>query len=239
MNWRRIAFWFGVLALVDAVLLVAPLGVPGEAMVDLVPRAIVPLLALVAAGYGVKVLSTATGDVPVREQPATEADESMDVARVGSDIDAAFDRLGPDDTSSSSGGESRWLTLKSARMLRSELRRSAITALETRGHSREEAERLVDSGAWTDDHRAAAFLGDEHVPLWMRVRDWASGEGKRRRAEAAVDELLRLTEAPEDDGPVPRRRDRQPADAVFGDARWAGESARTERTADLEAEVET
>lgn len=239
MNWRRIAFWFGVVALVDAVLLVAPLGVPGLGLVDVVPRAVVPLLALVAAGYGVKVLSSATGDVPVRDRPATGGDESMDVARVGSDLDAAFDRLGPDAKASHTAGEQRWLTLKAARLLRTELRRSAITALESRGHPREEAERLVDSGAWTDDLRAAAFLGDVHLPLWMRVRDWASGEGKRRRAEAAVDELLRLTEIPDDGGPAPGRRDRQPAAAVFGDALGAGESARIERTADIEAEVET
>lgn len=232
MNWRRIAFWFGVLALVDAVLLVSPLGIPGDALVDVVPRAVVPLLALVAAGYGVKVLATATGDVPVRERPVTERDESADVVRVGSDIDDAFDALGAEDRTS-------WTKMNATRMLSSELRRSTTTALEARGHPREEAERLVDSGAWTDDPRAAAFLGDEHLPLWMRVRDWASGAGKRRQAEATVDELLRLTEPPDDDGPVPGRRDRQPAAAVFGDALGVGEATRTERTTALEAEVET
>lgn len=230
MNWRRIAFWFGVIALVDALLLASPLGVPGEALVGEVPRAVVALLALVAAGYGVEVLGNATGDVPVRERPATDADEAMDVARVGSDIDGAFDALGSDNPST-------WSELNAARMLRSELRRSAVTVLESRGHSREEAERLVDSGTWTDDSRAAAFLGDEHLPLWMRVRDWASGEARRRRAEAAVDELLRLTEAPGDGGPVSARRDRQPAAAVFGDALGEGAPARAERTADLEAET--
>lgn len=231
MNWRRIAFWFGVLALVDAVLLASPLGTSGDAIVGLVPPAIVPLLALVAAGYGVKVLAAATGDVPVRERAVTEHDGSTDPPRVGADIDEAFDALGANEAST-------WSETNAVRMLRSELRRCAVTALEPRGHSREEAERLVDDGAWTDDRRAAAFLGDEHLPLRMRVRDWASGEPKRRRAEAAVDELLRLTEAPGDDGPVPTRRDRRPATAVFGDGIGAGEPARSERTADLESEVE-
>lgn len=231
MNWRRIAFWFGMLALADAALLVSPLSVPGDGLVGIVPRAVVPLLALVAAGYGVKVLASARGPLPTREPPVTETAEPTTVERVGNDIDAAFDALGTDDRSS-------WSKLNAERMLRSELRRSARTALESRGHSREEAVGLLDSGAWTDDRRAGAFLGDVHLPLRMRVRDWASGERRRRQAEAAVDELLRLTEAPADEGPVPERRDREPAAATLGGAVGTGTRTRAEHSAELEPEVD-
>lgn len=231
MNWRRIAFWFGVLALVDAVLLVLPLGVPGGALAGLVPYAVVPLLALIAAGYGIKVLAASTGDVPMRERPTTVQDEAMDVDRVGSDIDEAFDALTADDATT-------WSTLNAGRMLRSELRRGTITALEARGHPREEAERLVDSGVWTDDRRAAAFLGDKHLPLRVRVRDWASGDAERRKADAATEELLRLTETPDDSGSMPRRHNRRPANTMLGDPTGTGERAQTERAAELEPEVD-
>ena len=236
VDWRRVAFWFGLLALAGALLLVAPLGLSGALPPGLLPRAVVPLLALVVAGYGVKVLATAGGEVPARTRPVETRDSDADVDRVGGDIDEAFDALGGEETTS-------WTAMNAERVLRAELRRSAVAALTARGHAREEAERLLDAGAWTDDRRAAAFLGDEHLPLSLRVRDWASGEGARRRAEAAARELARLVEpASEDageDGPTasagPTRR---PAGEVFGDGLDAGTPARSERTAELEPEVE-
>lgn len=232
MNWRRVAFWFGVLALADALLLVVPVGLPDELFTHVVPRAAVPLLALVAAGYGIKVLLGAAGGVPDREPPASRRDEVARTSRAGADIDEAFDALGAD-------GGAGWSRMNAARMLRSELRRSVITALEWRGHPREEAERLIDSGAWTDDRRAAAFLGDEYLPLRMRVRDWASGEGTRRQVEAAAEELAGLTEPSNGgDGTVPERRDRRPAGELLGEGSGTGERSRTERTLDLETEVD-
>jgi hypothetical protein len=234
MNWRRVAFWFGVIALLDAVLLVLPVNLPGAGLVEVVPRAVVPLLALVGAGYGVKVLAAATGDVPVRERPVTEREESADVDRVGEEIDDAFDALRSDDATA-------WSQLNAARVLRAELRRSTTTALESRGHPPEAARRLVESGEWTDDRRAGAFLGEVHMPLWMRVRDWASGEGTRRQAGAAVEELHRLTESGGSGGaggPRPDRRDRRPAGEVLGDALGSGGATRTERTAEIGTEVD-
>lgn len=226
MNWRRAAFWFGVLALADAMLLVAPFGLPLDGLAEAVPRAVVPLLALVAAGYGVTVLATAGGDPPARRAPVTTREEPTSTDRVGADIDAALDALDTDD-------ESPWTRANARRMLRSELRRSAVAALSARGHSREEAERLLDAGAWTDDRRAAAFLGGEHLPLSVRIRDWASGEGARRRAEAAVEALADLTEHGAADGPVSERPDRRPAGELFGDGLEAAPA-----TAEREAEVE-
>lgn len=67
MNWRRVAFWLGVFALLDVLLLMAP--VPFPDLTRVVPPAVVPLLALVAAGYGVKVLATAAGEPPAGPGP--------------------------------------------------------------------------------------------------------------------------------------------------------------------------
>lgn len=229
MNWRRVAFWLGLFALLDVLLLLAP--VPFPDLTSVVPPAVVPLLALVAAGYGVKVLATAAGEPPARKRPVTARDDDADITRVGADIDGAFDALDADDSTA-------WSTMNARRVLRSELRRAAVTALAARGHSREEAERLVETGAWTDDRRAAAFLGDVTLPLRTRVRDWASGEGQRRRAEAAVEELAAMTESPDVGDRLPERRDRERAGDVLGDMLEGGDAAAVERTAELEPEVE-
>jgi hypothetical protein len=229
MNWRRVAFWLGLFALLDVLLLLAP--VPFPDLTQLVPPAVVPLLALVAAGYGVKVLATAAGEPPARTRPVTAREDDADGTRVGADIDGAFDALDADD-------ETAWSTMNAQRVLRSELRRAAVTALEARGHTRDEAERLVDTGAWTEDRRAASFLGDVHLPLRTRVRDWASGEGERRRAEAAVEQLAAMTDSPDLTDRLPERRDRQPAGELLGDMLEGGDAAAAERTAELEPEVE-
>lgn len=161
----------------------------------------------------------------------TAREEDVDISRVGGDIDGAFDALGAEEATA-------WSTMNAQRVLRTELRRSAVTALEARGHPREEAERLVDTGEWTDDRRAASFLGDETLPLRTRVRDWASGEGARRRAEAAVEELAALTDSPDLGDRLPERQDRRAAGELLGDMLEGGDAATSERTAELEPEVE-
>ncbi|MUV50741.1 hypothetical protein GJ630_14085, partial [Haloarcula sp. CBA1122] len=55
--------------------------------------------------------------------------------------------------------------------------------------------RDVRTGSWTDDRRAAAFLGGPDAPdppIEMQLRDWASGEGFDRKVEAAATEIRRL-----------------------------------------------
>jgi hypothetical protein len=55
---------------------------------------------------------------------------------------------------------------------------------------RETAARRIAAGSWTDDPRAAAFVGGRrHAPLRTRIRDWASGERFERWAARAVDEI--------------------------------------------------
>lgn len=62
----------------------------------------------------------------------------------------------------------------------------------------EEARRAVETGAWTEDPTAAAFLADDDGPgfsLWGRLRAWLdpAAEGRRRveRTVEAVDQVLR------------------------------------------------
>ena len=48
----------------------------------------------------------------------------------------------------------------------------------------------IAAGTWTDDPRAAAFLGGRrHAPLRTRIRDWASGEQFERWATHAVEAI--------------------------------------------------
>jgi len=225
LDWRRIVLWFGLFALVDAAVLVSPLSFPDAVLTQVVPQAIVPLLALVAAAYGLKVLAS-TGGTPTNREGPVETESNPDVDWIGGHIDEAFEALDADDNS-------KWDRENAARTVRSELRRVTMTALEAKGHSPAEAERLIDSGAWTDDRRAAAFLGDEHLPLRMRVRDWASGQGVRRHADAAVDELAAIATSPEPSSDVvPECVDRQPAGEFFGDD-LGGERSKTEQRATL------
>jgi hypothetical protein len=77
--------------------------------------------------------------------------------------------------------------------VRSDLKDTAVDVVaDTASVDRVEAHRAVETGAWTDDHRAAAFLGDERappLPLWIRVADWLRGAPDVRHAEGAVDAI--------------------------------------------------
>ncbi|AJF26333.1 DUF7269 family protein [Haloarcula sp. KBTZ06] len=80
--------------------------------------------------------------------------------------------------------------------VRNRLREAARQVLvETADMSTEAAARDVRTGSWTDDRRAAAFLGGPDAPdppIEMQLRDWASGEGFDRKVEAAAAEIRRL-----------------------------------------------
>lgn len=231
MDRHRVAAWLGLAALAGALLLLSPVPVPEDLLARYVPRAVVPLLALVAAGYGVTVIATGAGEPTGRTRPVTISEGTADVDLVGGDIDEAFDALAADN-------QTTWSRLNAERVLQAELRRAAVGALTARGEDRETAEATIDAGGWTDDPRAAAFLGTADLPLWMRVRDWASGEATRRRAEAAAEALADLTDLASDAGAVPERPDRAPAGDLFGDALDGGGTGRTERVAEPEWEVD-
>ena len=77
--------------------------------------------------------------------------------------------------------------------VRARLRELAVAVqVQTGDRTRADAEAAVDSGAWTADPVAAAFLGDESVdvPLRYRVRRWlAPRDETARRIQRTIDEL--------------------------------------------------
>ncbi|WP_435197449.1 DUF7269 family protein [Natronomonas sp. EA1] len=80
--------------------------------------------------------------------------------RAGDTLDAAYDALGEGDTELADSFQDR---------LRSAAVRLYAVA---NGCSATEARRAVDEGRWTDDPRAAAFLGDDVDPLPLQTRLW-------------------------------------------------------------------
>lgn len=105
---------------------------------------------------------------------------------VGGDIEAALTRL-------ARVSRAEWEENDDRLLVRDRAEATAVTVLAaTEGYSETEAEERVRDGSWTDDPRAAAFLGGATVPkppLWMRIVDWLHGDPYRRQARAAVAEI--------------------------------------------------
>lgn len=99
----------------------------------------------------------------------------------GSEVDAAFD---VDPVEASDLDALR-------RTARGRIRETAVSVIAAdESIEREDAARRIVDGSWTDDPRAAAFLGGRHhAPLRTRIRDWASGERFERWATCAVAEI--------------------------------------------------
>lgn len=107
-----------------------------------------------------------------------------------------------------------WRRRYNRREARRRLRAAVVdTLVEARRIDRSEAERLVNTGQWTDSQRAGAFLsgvpgrGSDGVspptlPLGTRVRDWLTGEGFDRNVEATVAELVALRDVRGDSRPA-------------------------------------
>lgn len=90
---------------------------------------------------------------------------------------------------------------KARRSTRNRAQRLAIETLASvEGRPQAEAAQRVHDGAWTDDPRAAAFVGyGQSLPLRTRFVDWLTGARYRRGLEATLAELERL-EASSTDG---------------------------------------
>jgi len=121
------------------------------------------------------------------EPEATQA-ESGEL--VGDDIDELLEKI--DGRVDPYNG----LEASYASEIRNRLREAARQMLvETAEMSMEAAARDVRTGSWTDNRRAATFLGGPDAPdppIEMQLRDWASGEGFDRKVEAATAEIRRL-----------------------------------------------
>lgn len=117
--------------------------------------------------------------------------ESVGVQRstAGADLDRQLDLVAED------GERSRQARAR----VRREVRSVAVrTLVDVEGIDEAAAETRLDEGSWTDDPRAAAFLGGEGVdrpPLSIRVTDWLSADPTfTRRARATVEALERRRE---------------------------------------------
>ena len=168
-------------------------------------RGAVVLLAVVAVLYAAVTVvptgesdsGTDTDDEWFDEVTPTAASWNRSVA--GEDIDVTL-ASETDDRAETVA----WRRRYNRREARRRLRQAVVdTLVAVRRVDRSEAERLVNTGQWTDSTRAAAFLsgvpgrGSDGVrppmrPLGTRVRDWLTGEGFDRNVEATVAELVAL-----------------------------------------------
>lgn len=185
----RVAVGFGAFA--AGLVLVAGAGwLPLSGLAGTVSRSVVVLLGVVAVLQALWAAFRARSVSPDVADPPDPEPVGLDRPPVaGGEFDAAVERLA-DPASPDADARER---------VRKDLRRTAVTLLaEREGVSREEAARLVTKGDWTDDPRAAAFLGGPDaatVPVAVRVREWLAPETPAgQRARRAADEVVALAE---------------------------------------------
>ncbi|WP_254863814.1 DUF7269 family protein [Halovivax gelatinilyticus] len=89
------------------------------------------------------------------------------------------------------------------RRIEDDVRTAVETKLgETGDRSNSTIDELLREGTWTEDPRAATFLGEvDHRSRSVRYRDWLVGRRYERMLRATIDTIARLDAAPEH-GPV-------------------------------------
>lgn len=92
--------------------------------------------------------------------------------------------------------------------VREEVQSLAITVLHAEGgYDVDEAIRVLETGTWTDDPRAATYLAvDSHLSTRTAVRDWIRGDPERRRVEATLRELARIADVEGESADFDRRQ---------------------------------
>lgn len=190
----------GVAALAAAVVVATfpsllPLPASNDAVRQI--RSVAPILGAVVGALGIYGLydrhdaidweSDETVELPAASHETTQGREQL---VVGSDIDDLLESI--DGRVDPYNG----LEASYAADIRRELRESAERVLvDSAGVSAATASQALADGRWTDDQRAASFLGDETVAepsLSIQLRDWASGESFDRKVEATVDAIRRI-----------------------------------------------
>ncbi|WP_323676219.1 hypothetical protein [Halorubellus sp. PRR65] len=112
-------------------------------------------------------------------------------AITGDDIDKSVEAVGGELPESDAKD---WWTYREKNDVRSSLEAVAGRVLANEHDvGREAATRLLETGEWTDDPRASAFLGTDtpDLPLKLQFFDWLSGEAYQRRVEATVEAIAR------------------------------------------------
>lgn len=192
---RRIRVALGVGTFAAGLVLVVGAGwLPLSGLAGLVDgpggRAAVVVLGLFAGLQGLWAAFRARSASPDLAEPPDP--EPVGVERppvTGGEFDAAVERLADPSTGDDEAREH----------VRRDLRRTAVTLLvERTGCTREEAATRITRGEWTDDVRAAAFLGGPDaatVPMGVRVREWLAPETPAgQRARRAAEEVVALAE---------------------------------------------
>jgi hypothetical protein len=160
-------------------------------------RSAAPLLGAVVGALGLY------GLYDRHESPEYESDETVELPAanpkstqgagqtvVGADIDELLESI--DGRVDPYNG----LEASYAADIRRELRETAERVIvDATGVTESVAAAAIEDGSWTDDRRAASFLGGEDVPeppLPVQLRDWASGEGFDRKVDATVEAIQRV-----------------------------------------------
>ncbi|WP_435362025.1 DUF7269 family protein [Haloarchaeobius sp. DFWS5] len=120
----------------------------------------------------------------VPEEATYQARESA-----GANIDDSVEKL----TGELPGSRAKnWWQSRERLEVEGAIRTAAIDVLmSSENCSHDEAKAHLDNGTWTDDPRAAAFLGPEapELPIKMQFYDWLSGEAYERHVTHTVDEI--------------------------------------------------
>ncbi|WP_276271486.1 DUF7269 family protein [Haloarcula litorea] len=195
LGWR-LAATVGLLALAGSVavaLVPGLVAVPGDQSAAAMLRGALPVVAAAVALLGLSAaLGTdghAAADARVTFPDEPEAVDGEDRELVGGELDERLAAIG--------GRVDRYDPLEAgyAGDVRDRLRETAERTLaESAGYDADGAAEAVEHGTWTDDPRAAAFLGGGSVPdppLRVQLRDWASGEAFDRRVAATLAEIRR------------------------------------------------
>ncbi|NHN43086.1 hypothetical protein G9C85_15825 [Halorubellus sp. JP-L1] len=196
---RRLVAGVGVLALSLAVLsaLVPAVGdaVAGSLGASFGNPVLVVLASVVGGVYGLAHLyltgtreSTAAPLVGREPERAHYAENHVS----GEEIDQSVETVGGELPESAA---KNWWTYREKNDVTSTLTELAVRVLANEHDvDGETAAAMVAAGTWTDDARAAAFLGDDGagaLPLRVQFVDWLSGEAYQRRVDATVDALAR------------------------------------------------
>jgi hypothetical protein len=163
------------------------------------------------ASTGVEAVAGAVGGLAVLQALVAAfrlrhaGDEAADGPAFDPAVDRARARAAPGRGHDGLVDGYRRLDPESRARLRRRVRTVVARSLAADGADRATIERAVAEGTWTDDVRAAAFLGDVPVPWRTRVREWlAAGSAEGVRAERAIEAAWRRRTGapPGDDDPL-------------------------------------
>lgn len=182
----------GTVALIGAlVVAVAPGLLDGLSFVRVVGwEWLIAPVGVVAVVLAIQAFRTGDDDDAELPPPDYEDREPADAPRVGRAIDEHVEALVGDDASVNRDGavDEVWR----------HLRETAVeTMVDVEGMDRETASARIGDGTWTEDPRAAAFLGGEAappLPVWLRIADFLRGAPAARRIEATVEAIQRHAE---------------------------------------------